>query len=69
MEDLIHILQAAVISDPIADNNSESDNATYSTEASPLTKPRAPNNLSPLTEKSSITLDLIFLLNFPTKAA
>ena len=39
----------------MADNNSESNNATYSTEAMPLMKPQAPNNLSPLTEKSSIT--------------
>ena len=58
-----------VISVTMANNNSESDNATYSTEASPVTKPQAPSNLSPLTEKSSITLDLIFPLNFPTKAA
>lgn len=53
----------------MADNNSESNNATYSTEARPLMKPQAPNNLSPLTEKSSITLDLIFPFNVPTKAA
>ena len=29
----------------MADNNSESNNATYSTEAMPLMKPQAPNNL------------------------